>query len=354
MPMTIPRRPLKFLPPHHALSHDVCFYLHDTLVSYLHAAIEEKLFDVNVPSLAVEEVAQMRGLTGEALADWLAANRPSVSAELIRRQSCIALASDAVNFLFEALSCSEKGKLTVTFALLRKPLKENLFLLELLLGNPERFTEAVANPQSDERTLSRLAAGEGGRAIVRDSLRALVSEGTFNLEWFYDVRFNKSAAHSLEQLWNKATHLVTSHRTYSTERDNFNFVFSDSEAHASQWQALYEVLPLLLNYFIDVVLALLSRFSNGKFEERGGVALQRTVAVALWISQPGTPWTTTEMVPPSAMKFSDLALPCPACEEPTLADRPAAMRFYERGEIECGECGLRSTLVEGEFEFQMP
>lgn len=351
--MTIPRRPLKRLPPEHALSHDVCFYLHDTLASYLRKAEAEKLFHVAVPSLTAEEVADMRGLHGEALASWLDTNRPAVSAEMIRRQSCIAIAGDALNFLFEALSCSEKAKLTVTFALLRKPLKDNLFLLELLLADPERFTATIRKSSANERDLARLAEGESGRVIVREAVRRLDGPEFFDAELLYDVRFDKNKSHSFEQLWNMATHLVTSHRTYSTAPDNFNFVFSDDDSRASQWSRLYEVLPFLLNYFVDVVLALLSRFSERAFKEPQGLQLQRRIAFILWASQRGGRSFGEDATHSGPAMFSELAIPCPACEEPMFDNSDAAIRFYDIGRIDCIRCGFRMVLVGGELEAQV-
>jgi hypothetical protein len=63
--------------------------------------------------------------------------------------------------LFEALSCSRKEKLAVTFALLRKPLRENLLYLEWLLADPEELLTRFYSRSIAELAFEKLAAAPG-------------------------------------------------------------------------------------------------------------------------------------------------------------------------------------------------
>ena len=72
--------------------------------------------------------------------DWLEANGYSQHIHgVISRHVIAALLSDFCHFVFEALSCSRKSKLTVAYSLLRKPFKDNLSYLEWLLAEPTVF-----------------------------------------------------------------------------------------------------------------------------------------------------------------------------------------------------------------------
>jgi hypothetical protein len=54
-----------------------------------------------------------------------------------------AVLGDMMHCFYEALETSRKGKLTVSFMLLRKPLQESLFLLESVLVDPHGFAEKM-------------------------------------------------------------------------------------------------------------------------------------------------------------------------------------------------------------------
>jgi hypothetical protein len=134
------------LPPEYAFAHDYCFFLNDTLGHLIREAETANALSVTIDltRLAPEVRAEMADgdLKGDALASWLEQHgyQDAIN-DLTERHVIAAVVSDAAQFIYEALRCSEKGKLVVTFALLRKPLRENLLLLELLLADRERFLQ---------------------------------------------------------------------------------------------------------------------------------------------------------------------------------------------------------------------
>jgi hypothetical protein len=74
------------------------------------------------------------------LFEWLENNGYKLTVyEIYYKQIFVALLSDYCHFIYEALRTSKRGKLTVTYSLLRKPLKENLFYFEWLLADPREF-----------------------------------------------------------------------------------------------------------------------------------------------------------------------------------------------------------------------
>jgi hypothetical protein len=50
-----------------------------------------------------------------------------------------AVLSDLLHFIYEALQCSRKGKLNVTYALIRRPIQESLYLLESIVLDAAGF-----------------------------------------------------------------------------------------------------------------------------------------------------------------------------------------------------------------------
>jgi hypothetical protein len=69
-------------------------------------------------------------------------------AETLKRTVFPALLSDFLHFVCEALATSRKGKLTVTHALLRKPLQDSLFLLKVISTEVGRFAQQMTEGRS--------------------------------------------------------------------------------------------------------------------------------------------------------------------------------------------------------------
>jgi len=136
-----------FIPKEYLFAHEYCFFLHDILASIVVEGEKERLFHYQFNLKNPDHAKQLDGKSGEELVKWMEQN--GYEAELYeanKRQICVALLSDFCHFIYEALECSQKGKLTVTFALLRKPLKENLFYLEWLLADSSDFTQRFHAP----------------------------------------------------------------------------------------------------------------------------------------------------------------------------------------------------------------
>lgn len=58
---------------------------------------------------------------------------------ILTKHITMSIVSDMVNFIYESFSCAKKGKMTVAYALLRKPFTDELLILEQLLYDPKDF-----------------------------------------------------------------------------------------------------------------------------------------------------------------------------------------------------------------------
>ena len=165
---------ISHLPEEFEFSHWYSIFLHDQLVETLKSAEEANVFNSTIKFKDESHGKAVEGLSGEEFIEWLEGNGYKTDVVVLYyKQLCAALLSDFLHFIYESLKCSRKGKLTVAYALLRKPLKENLFYMEWLLARPgeflERFEEENPHrfklPHSEETTESEHIA------IVREAAK---------------------------------------------------------------------------------------------------------------------------------------------------------------------------------------
>lgn len=268
------------LPSRHRLAHDYSTLLHDLIVGGLRSAIEHGAFQIPV-HLAPEESSTIDELEGEELYAWLEANRgPNTTATLDYLLLIQAILTDFCHFVLEGLRASAKGKLTVAYALLRKPFRDNLFYLEWLLADPKDFLVRFRDHSPHGIEFGTLDIARR-KAIVTAACNHCDPPGA-EPSLLYDLRFEKSFDRGLAVPWDQAIHLVTSRKLVATDRQNLNFVFSGSEEVETQWAHLYWMLPYLLYYSSFVVDALFDTFLTVDAAYRDMKWLRRAVGYELW------------------------------------------------------------------------
>ena len=332
------------LPPRHSFAHSYCFLLHDALGRMVVNATKEMFWETLelsvLPEDARKEFTESK-MVGARLIDWLEENGQRDFVERLYEKRVIhALVIDACSFIYEALRCSEKGKLAITFALLRKPLRENLLVLELLLGDRARFFELFSK-DIGKLGIYALPKSETALPIITKALSRIRLSETFNAEFLFDLRYAKHKHFSLEGLWNKAAHLVTTARHFPTEPENFNFVFSDLEAHDTQWDALYSRLPYLLLYFVEVVESLMQHaVSDWTPDDRDHSQRDLGLSIAGYL---------TGSKPFDKSPLAGFAFDCPLCGHPTLNTLTRLERYYWTRVVRCQSCGVQVTPVKDHY-----
>ena len=332
------------LPEQHDLPHAVAFFLHDEL-GHLVAELERSgSLSVHL-DLKEGELEEMQDLVGEELWDWLVrTDRIEAVVDLTYRQLTAAVVSDACHFLCESLLASGKGKLTVAYSLLRKPLKENLLLLEWLCGSPEDFLLRFHGESVDQYLLNRLPK-EKRLEIIRGAAKLVDAPG-IDAELLWLVRYEKHYPNSLETLWTKATHLVTSVRASATEPTNLNFVFSQQEALEDQWDHYYSVVPLLLWYFLAVAEEVASRFVEWDEKIRETQLFLRSLAFMRFATRPRA--TEGLQVDDKGIfaELAALAFACDECGDPVTIGEAGVDRFWLSAKVICDSCSREYSLWE--------
>lgn len=330
------------LPDRHDLPHAVAFFLHDELS---HLVVElERSRSLSVRfDLKEDERKEMQGLVGEELWEWLRrTDRLDVAIDLTYRQLTAAVVSDACHFLSESLIASGKGKLTVAYALLRKPFKENLLLLEWLGGSPEDFLVRFHGESIDPYVLNRLSKEK--RLEIIQAAADIVSLPGIDAELLWLVRYAKEYHNSLETLWTKATHLVTSVQASATEPMNLNFVFSHREALEDQWEHYYSVVPLLLRYFVGVAEHVASRFVEWDESDRATQVFLRDLAFMRFATRPRA--EESLQVDPAGFfeELAALGFQCEKCHNPVSIGEDGIDPLWLSGQIVCRACGREYSV----------
>lgn len=327
------------LPQEFRFSHNFCFFLHDQLVATLKEGEEAKIFDAALISNHELPI----GLEAEALFEWLSDNgHRSVILDMYYRQITAALLADMLHFVYESLRCSAKGKLTVAFALLRKPLKENLFYLEWLLADPAEMLSAFEDEKPSAKSI-KLLSDLRKKEVIRLAAEKTSMGDWLDAEMIYDLRYNKRFSAGFEDLFQKANHLVTSFKALETEPANFNFVFSDDSAHLSQWNALYSYLPLLLLHAVEVIEALLQTFAK----RQDGIDLthiRNAIGFAYWIDSGPHKHLGAEALNNMRSALLSEELLCPSCSAQIFNSEESMITLYNENTVCCSKCGWSFEL----------
>ncbi|WP_332706212.1 hypothetical protein [Plesiomonas shigelloides] len=235
------------LPDEFQDAHTTCMYMHDVMVEFLRSGEEKGAFYQEV-SLEDHEIASLATVDDHDILDWLEKNGKFAHRDLVIRTLVLpAVLSDMLHCIFEALKTAEKGKMAVSFMLLRKPIQENLYLLEAMVINEVDFVLKL----SEDPLFLRPKNGGGPDGHAKRIGKVLDRIGLINLinpEYLAELRYQKSSYDSFDRVCNQATHLFTEHKSIKTELLNINFVFSGAEQIYSQQRYLYTRLPYILCY----------------------------------------------------------------------------------------------------------
>lgn len=246
------------MPDQYQFSHKYSLYLNEYLANLLVFGEQNGVYSVFINLNNEQQGREFSQLKGEEISFWLEKNGYKDELEkMVLRTLYPALLWDLHQFVAEALECSEKARLTVTYALLRKPFRDDLFYLEWLLAEPHDFINIFQDKNPSEFSLDKMLREDKVRGIVREAVSKTVKMDSVDPEVIYDMRFNKIVEFSFDAMWNKALHLVTTAKTHSTEKRNMNFIFSGDEEREYQWRHIYSFLPVVLDYAVDVAESLM-------------------------------------------------------------------------------------------------
>ena len=325
------------LPSTHRLAHDFALYLHDIIVALIRSGEASRIFHVRFDHNPGDR-SEMDGLKGEALYKWIEDRKgPEVTLEMDYKGLIPALASDFCHFVLEGLRCASRSKLTVAYALFRKPLRDNLFYLEWLLTDPTDFLVRFRSGDPKQIDVGRVST-ERKREIIAGAVQAGGALGIDPAK-IYEVRFNRRSRTSLAGSWDLALHLVTTWEVSRTAPQNLNFIFSGPSQWESQWANIYWNVPFVLYHATFVVDALFETVGTADRTYRDAMELRRSIGYELWAEYARGDRRRGAYHPVLGSLLEGLPIACHACSEGLRHHRRALRRYMITGAFRCPACG---------------
>jgi hypothetical protein len=331
-----------FIPDDLVFNHNYCFFLHDQLANIIVSGEKEGIFSgVKYEIKESSHIDELNSRAGIELTEWMENNGyKDVLTCVYYKQICVALLTDMCHFIYEALKCSEKGKLTVTFALLRKPLKDNLFYLEWLLADPKDLLDRFLSSDPEQLRVDKLLR-KRKTEIIAEAINQ-TRKRWLSPEFIYELRYDKKADFGFEQMWQKANHLITTMNLHiRTEEQNFNFIFSDDECRQSQWQHLYLMLPLILYHALWIVDALVANFAI-RTEEQEDAYIRCLIGMMLCLRKRPLQKDIGDFYD----DIKDLEMECPYCNSVIEFSEEILLYFYDTGIWKCKKCDAQLDINE--------
>jgi hypothetical protein len=328
------------LPEKYSQRHEYCINVYNQITSLIVSIEKSGVLKSPMKLKEGDTIDNLSELSGLDLYNWLKEKDYSdVILEMNYKECFAALSTDMLQFILTSLNCSEKGQLNVTYALLRKPLKDNLFYLEYLLAYPGEYLKRFNDPKNVEILAFDSKQPEEIKRIIKGAIEKVVLPG-YDENYMYDLRYNKKNSNGFEQVFELANHLITKHQFYRTEEGNFNFIFSDKIAKESQWDFLYLNLPILMLYIFQIISSLSSKFIE--LPKYWPILINKFTFGLLYVTDP----ENEVLIPMFGSMFEQILPVCEKCGDKIVYDKAQFQNYYEIFKIKCSKCNNEISFCD--------
>lgn len=313
------------------MQHEFCFRIHDMMLDMLRQALANRISHVTF-SFADETEANAFKASDNIFQFLKDIGRDDDLQKLVVNSVVNPLYGDMLHFLFEALTCLERRKTTVAFALLRKPLKYSQSIATWLWADEDdffaRFDDSPAEGFDDGKI-----GPEKRKALL--SLAVSKFDGIvpfLDPDTLYTIIYDKTNEKGLAPYFDMAAHLVTSYKAIRTESLNFNFIFKnpdDDDVYAN----IYFPLAYVLLYLFFLQLKMYGRMTliSESYISWAQTAMLGTFEAVFDITSDLviTDWANQIFAP---------FLNCVVCEKKMTVTKETAPRLFMAEEIVCPWC----------------
>lgn len=253
---------------------------------------------------------------------------------VLAKHLTMSLLADMANFIYEAIHIAQKGKMTVAYALLRKPFTDQLCMLEQLLtdrtGSIDRFfhdgTPSAYDPSAVE--INKLA-------LIKNSM-ALIDGLLLQEDFIYEIRYDQGSKLGISSLSNQALHMVTNHRKNRTQPQNLNMIFNPSGSIDGQWSRFYTIVPMLMIYTASVVDGIVFGLIPNKDKKRELKMLRRFIGTILLFND-ADPNPDKSFFKPLA-KLQLPSTKCKICKHTNRITKTNLITFFYKNHFYCRRC----------------
>ena len=258
----IPRNRLKNIPETIKPKHELCFFLHDQCAC---ALVEYESAGAHIETIQFknrEDFTRFEKLSSDT--DVIGALRnlgyDRASKNVVLNTISMAIISDCLHHVYEALRCFEKRKYIVGLNLLRKPLKESLLYLAWMHGRRDEFYDQFTKGDSDDLSPAKIA--EKRKEIYSDAIENIEHDELFDPEAIVSMIYNRKNGNGLELFFQHAVHLITTrYPELKTSAENFNFIFKDP-FDDDVYVLVYQNLPYLLLFMSHVIMGVFNQMKK--------------------------------------------------------------------------------------------
>ncbi|MEP6262822.1 MAG: hypothetical protein ABJ092_14695 [Gillisia sp.] len=271
--------------------------------------------------------------------DWLKENNKNDEiSDFLSKHLTLSISSDFSNFIYEALSCAQRGKMTVAYALLRKPFTDELLLLEQILNDPKEFIDRFFH-SGDPKDYDPSSRKTDKLQIIQTAVDKLKPKYIFSADLIYKLRFEKDSLSGLNGLSNQALHIVTNDKNYKTLDQNLNFVFSNKDDINKYWDYFYHFIPYLIIYSASVIDSIIFSFLQDQENQNLKYlkSFQRFIAIIKWTECITDPKDKKEEEFYYGFQ-DDIQLKCDKCNEEIKLEKADFELFLESRMILCPKC----------------
>jgi len=311
--------------------HELCFYLHDAMVSLLKGADEVRASTLNVTFETSEEL-DCFVKKNDPIGYFLDRNETDIARRIALNQVTPALFGDFLHFIYETLSCLERRKFVVAFALLRKPMQQNLLFASWMLADETAFFEDFRQSPADHMEEHKFPIAKRIK-IFEAVLSKVEHHGLLDASLIHEIIYNKELPRGFAPLFAKANHLVTSRGQLTrTEDMNLNFIFKNP-ADNDVYESVYFGLSYLLWYALLVQIALFSRMRAVEDSFTRWMTISTMATFHALFVRGSSPLGT--MLGKELGEF----LKCPFCKRKITITRGMTGRFFLTQRVHCKACG---------------
>lgn len=327
------------IPERYIKVNNICAVIYDQLTEVYKEKNYKNLFHTSITGENASKFIEETKKDKIYALDWLKSHNLTDEIELVvSKQILAAVTSDLLNFIFESMHAAKRGKMTVAYALLRKPFADELFILEQLLIDRTEFINRffhIGNPETYDPSNRKLNKKE----IIEKVFEKIDSFYLYDAELIYDLRYNKAFNAGINGATNQALHIVTTDKNYKTTEQNFNFVFSQKSDFNRYFANYYLVVPNLLFYAVSVIDAIIFNFLDDEKNQniRAFKKLRRTIGF-LQILEINNVVSKSKIDNVFKIICQDLQFTCGKCKKKTHIERADLDLYFEIENFICVHC----------------
>ena len=233
-----------YLPNEYRTIHTACFELIRQIEEFI-VGKEYQFLQVSHYELSDAEKELLKQ-SGD-IWDFLKKYREKDFYNQLNKQIILGLLMDFCYFMQESMACSCKKRLVVSFALLRRPLVDNLKILLRIFADDKFYDNFIERDDYDPAQMEDRQLKEFLDAT--DKVRVVEPiTGSF----IYECIFDKENTGSIINLSNRAIHPVTTRPWNKTGAMNCNFMFVNQGDIAELWKHYYAYLPAILMFYSEL------------------------------------------------------------------------------------------------------